>query len=93
VPADPYNPPALTEAQMECIWYRFPNMQPFLNLHNVRALFYPLVHPPAMIIDGKAHRYINMSILPDFILKDDRCLCILNLKNTNDSYPFDETAF
>jgi hypothetical protein len=93
VPANPYDPPRLTDAQMDCIWYRFPNMQPFLNLHNVRALFYPLVHPPPMVIDGVEHRYINMSILPDFILSDDRCLCILNLKNTNDSYPFDENAF
>ncbi len=88
VPANPYDPPRLTDAQMDCIWYRFPNMRPFLNLHNVRALFYPLVHPPSMVtvIDGVEHRYINMSILPDFILSDDRCLCIL-------SYPFDKNAF
>ncbi len=92
-PDNPYAPPPLTDAQMDCIWYRFPKMQPFLNLHNVRALFYPLVHPPPMVIDGVEHRFINLSILPDFILKDDRCLCILNLKNSNDCYPFDESVF
>jgi hypothetical protein len=25
-----------------------------------------------MFIDGEEHRYINLSILPDFILNDDR---------------------
>ncbi len=74
VPANPYDPPPLTDAQMDCIWYCFPNMQPFLNLHNVWALFHPLVHPPPMVIDGIEHSYINLSILPDFILSDNRCL-------------------
>ena len=46
-----------------------------------------------MVIDGAEHRFINLSILPEFILKDDRCLCVLNLKNTNDCYPFDESVF
>ena len=89
VPANPYDPPPL----VDCIWYRFPNLQQYLNLHNVRALFHPLVHPPPMVIDGVEHCCINLSILPDFILNDNRCLCILNLKNTINSYPFDENVF
>jgi hypothetical protein len=90
-PANPYDPPQLTDEQMECLWYYFPRQKPFLNLHNVRAVFYPLVHPPPMVIDGVEHRFINLSILPDFILNDDRCLCLLRLKNSNDCYPFNES--
>ncbi len=45
-------------------------------------LLYDMVHPKETeVVAGSVRSFLNLAIIPDFILEDDACLCLLDFKN------------
>jgi hypothetical protein len=70
------------DSEIQELWIQYPNMdRPLLDYIGVRDLFFPLVHPGHdEVVNGDYHAFVNLAILPDWLLNDDLALKVLELK-------------
>ena len=73
----PFSPVPLHEIEIDSLFDAQDNFQHVAMVE----LLYPMVHPNCSeVINGVVHTFVNLAIIPDFILDDDTCLTLLGLK-------------
>ena len=78
IAAGPFSPVSLQHIEIDAL---FDDKNEFDYVAMVQLL-YPMVHPNGFeVISRVIHTFVNLDIIPDFILKSDACLCMLDLKN------------
>lgn len=78
----PWHPLPPTDAELQSLWSFHPfTNRPVINYDAVLDTFYDLVHPGYdEVVNGVTHSFLNLAILPDWLLNDDLALETLDLK-------------
>jgi len=78
---EPFNPIPPLPHEIDMLFVMGPEGMEELDYDAMKALLYKLVHPDCgCFIDGVHHSFVNLAIVPEFLLDDDIALRYLDLK-------------
>jgi hypothetical protein len=78
----PFNPIPPLDHEIDMLFVMGSEGKEELDYDAMKALFHPLVHPNCdEVVNAVHHSFINLAILPDFLLHDDIALRYLDLKD------------